>query len=208
MCPHVLIPYKPVNPKTRLATVLNQEERQAFARAMLDDVLFAVKDANYWPVIIATELYESEDDVQITVPDADLNATLNSILPTAVSPMAILMADLPLADKDALKRVFATEKDVAFVPGRGGGTNVIFLRDAAKFHVDYYGGSFAKHVKIAEDAGLSWEVIDSFRLHTDIDEKEDLVELMIHGKGKSRAYLESLGFYLTEEQGRVGIGRK
>jgi 2-phospho-L-lactate guanylyltransferase len=122
--------------------------------------------------------------------------------------MAILMADLPLADKDAIKRVFATEKDVAFVPGRGGGTNVIFLRDAAKFHVDYYGGSFAKHVKIAEDAGLSWEVIDSFRLHTDIDEKEDLVELMIHGKGKSKAYLESLGFYLTEEQGRVGIGRK
>jgi len=208
MCPHVLIPYKPVNPKTRLSGLLNQEERQAFARAMLDDVLFAVKDANYSPVIIATELYESEDDVQITVPDADLNATLNSILPTAVSPMAILMADLPLADKDALKRVFATEKDVAFVPGRGGGTNVIFLRDAAKFHVDYYGGSFAKHVKIAEDAGLSWEVIDSFRLHTDIDEKEDLVELMIHGKGKSRAYLESLGFYLTEEQGRVGIGRK
>ena len=208
MCPHVLIPYKPVNPKTRLSDLLNQEEREAFARAMLEDVLFAVWDANYSPVIIATELYDSENDVQITVPDADLNKTLNAILPTAVSPCVILMADLPLADAATLKRVFATEKEMAFVPGRGGGTNVIYMRDASKFHVDYYGASFAKHVKIAEEAGLSWEVIDSFRLHTDIDEKEDLVELLIHGMGKSRAYLESLGFYLTEEQGRVGIGRR
>jgi len=208
MCPHVLIPYKPVNPKTRLSDLLSQEKREAFARAMLEDVLFAVKDANYSPVIIATELYESEDHVQITVPDADLNATLNAIFPTAVSPCVILMADIPLVDAAALRRVFATEKDVAFVPGRGGGTNAIFLRDASRFHVDYYGGSFLKHVKIAEDAGLSWEVIDSFRLHTDIDEKEDLVELLIHGKGRSRAYLESLGFSLVEEEGRVGICRK
>ncbi len=56
--------------------------------------------------------------------------------------------------------------------------------------------------------GLSCEVIDSFRLHTDIDEKEDLVELLIHGRGKSRAYLEELGFVLTVEKGRVGVERK
>ena len=208
MCPHVLIPYKPVNPKTRLSDLISQEERETFARAMLEDVLIAVKDANYSPVIIATELYESEDHVQITVPDADLNTTLNAILPTAVSPCVILMADIPLADAAALRRLFATEAEIAFVPGRGGGTNAIFLRDASRFHVDYYGGSFLKHVKIAEDAGLSWEVIDSFRLHTDIDEKEDLVELLIHGKGRSRAYLEGLGFSLVEEAGRVGICRK
>jgi 2-phospho-L-lactate guanylyltransferase len=51
-------------------------------------------------------------------------------------------------------------------------------------------------------------VIDSFRLHTDIDEKEDLVELLIHGTGKSRAYLEQLGFVLSVEKGRVGVERK
>lgn len=206
MCPHVLIPYKPVNPKTRLSTVLDQAEREAFARAMLDDVTTAVKDANCTPVVVATELYESED-VQITVEDADLNKALNAILPTAVSPLLIIMADIPLADAPAIRRVLATEKDVAFVPGRGGGTNVIFLRDAQKFHVDYYGSSFRKHVKIAEEAGLSREIIDSFRLHTDIDEEEDLVELLIHGSGKSRAYLESLGFRLSEKEGRVGVER-
>ena len=45
------------------------------------------------------------------------------------------------------------------------------------------------------------------RTHTDIDEEEDLVELLIHGAGKSGAYLESLGFVLTTDKGRVGITR-
>jgi len=207
MCPHALIPFKLVNPKTRLSCLLNQEEREAFARAMLEDVIYAAKDANCSPVIVGTELFDSED-IQVTVKDADLNQTLNSMLPQSVGEILIIMADLPLANAQAIRRVIATEKDMAIVPGRGGGTNVIFIKEPQRYHVDYYGTSFLKHVKIAEDAGLSCEVIDSFRLHTDIDEKEDLVELLVHGKGKSRAYLEELGFVLTVEKGRVGVERK
>ena len=82
------------------------------------------------------------------------------------------------------------------------------MKEPQKFHVDYYGTSFLKHMKIAADAGLSVEVIDSFRLHTDIDEPEDLVELLIHGTGKSRAYLEELGFFLSVDKGRVGVERR
>lgn len=93
------------------------------------------------------------------------------------------------------------------MPGRGGGTNAIFVREPAKFHVDYYGMSFLKHIRIAQEAGLSCEVIDSFLLHTDIDEEDDLVELLTHGSGKSRKYLEDLGFVLSAENGRVGVKR-
>jgi 2-phospho-L-lactate guanylyltransferase len=207
MCPHALIPFKLVNPKTRLSCLLSQEEREAFARAMLEDVIYAAKDANCSPVIVGTELFDSED-IQVTVKDADLNQTLNSMLPQSVGEILIIMADLPLANAQAIRRVIATEKDMAIVPGRGGGTNVIFIKEPQRFHVDYYGTSFLKHVKIAQDAGLSYEVIDSFRLHTDIDEKEDLVELLIHGTGKSRTYLEELGFVLSVEKGRVGVERK
>ena len=39
MCPHALIPYKPKNPKTRLSSILSQEEREQFAEAMLAIVL-------------------------------------------------------------------------------------------------------------------------------------------------------------------------
>ena len=207
MCPHAFIPFKPVNPKTRLSCVLSQEERESFARAMLMDVISAVRNVNCSPVVIGTELFDSED-IQITVRDADLNQTLNSLLPDTAGELLIIMADLPLADGESLKRVLATKKDMAIVPGRGGGTNVVYLKEPKRFHFDYYGMSFLKHVKIAGDAGLSYDVVDSFRLHTDIDEKEDLVELLIHGKGRSRAYLDELGFVLSVEKGRVGVARK
>jgi 2-phospho-L-lactate guanylyltransferase len=72
MCPHALIPYKLVNPKTRLSCVLSQEEREAFARAMLEDVIHAVKDANCSPVIVGTELLtarisRSRSSMQISI---------------------------------------------------------------------------------------------------------------------------------------------
>lgn len=206
MCPHALIPYKPVNPKTRLSCMFSQEEREMFARAMLDDVIEAVKDANCSPVVVGTELYDSED-VQITIADADLNGSLNSILPMTTGPALIIMADLPLIDGPAVRKMITTTCDMSIAPGRGGGTNAIFCKEPARFHVDYYGLSFSKHMKIAQEAGLSCEVIDSFRLHTDIDEKEDLVELLIHGTGRSKKYLESLGCSLVVQKGRVGVER-
>ncbi len=207
MCPHALIPFKPAGPKSRLSGILSPEEREAFARAMLEDVIAAAKDANCSPVIIATELFDSED-IQITVADKDLSGTLNELLPQSIGSILILMADLPLATGPAIRRVISTTSDMAIVPGRGGGTNAIFLKEPAKFHVDYYGMSFSKHLRIAQEAGLSCEVIDSFLLHTDIDEKDDLVELLTHGTGKSREYLERLGFALSGENGRVGVERK
>jgi 2-phospho-L-lactate/phosphoenolpyruvate guanylyltransferase len=207
MCPHALIPFKPKNPKTRLSPVLEEDEREKFAQAMLEDVLAVLKDLNISPVIIGTELFDSEL-VQITVKDADLNQALNEILPTNINDILIIMADLPLADAASIRRMIMTDKDMAIVPGRGGGTNAIYLKEPTKFRVNYYGTSFLKHMKIAEEAGLSVEIIDSFRLHTDIDEQEDLTELLIHGTGKSRAYLEALGFTLSDEKGRVGVIRK
>jgi len=207
MCPHALIPFKPAGSKSRLAGILSPEEREAFARAMLEDVIAAARDANCSPVIVATELFDSED-VQITIADKDLSGTLNELLPQSIGSILILMADLPLATGPAIKRVISTASDMAIVPGRGGGTNAIFMKEPAKFHVDYYGMSFSKHLRIAQETGLSCEVIDSFVLHTDIDEKDDLVELLTHGTGKSRRYLEGLGFALSTENGRVGVERK
>lgn len=203
-----LIPYKQKNPKTRLSCVLTEAEREAFAQAMMLDVVAAARGAGCQAVLLGTEPFESDDLVQVAMPEKGLSDAINEYLSCALSPVLVIMADLPLADEASVKRVLATEKDIALVPGRGGGTNVVFIKDPGRFRVDYYGGSFAKHLKIAAEAGLSVEVIDTFRLHTDIDEKEDLAELLIHGTGKSRAYLEERGFSLTTEKGRVGVERK
>ncbi len=187
--------------------MLSPEEREIFARAMLNDVIAAVKDANCSPVIIATELYDSED-ILVTIADNDLSGSLNEVLSQAAGPVLILMADLPLATGEAIRRLVNTKSDIAIVPGRGGGTNAIFVKEPTKFHVDYYGMSFSKHMQIVREAGLTCEVVDSFLLHTDIDEEDDLVELLTHGTGKSRKCLEDLGVTLSVAHGRVGVKRK
>ncbi len=63
------------------------------------------------------------------------------------------------------------------------------------------------HREIAAEANLSCEIIDSFRLHDDVDEVEDLVEVLTLGSGSTRRYLERLGFALSTEGGRVGVKR-
>jgi len=201
-----VIPFKPKNPKTRLSCVMEQEERETFAQAMLSDVIAAAQAGGCRPLLLCTAPYDRPDARTQVDPDG-LNESLNRFLAASNGPVLIIMADLPLADGAAVSRLVATAADMAVVPGRGGGTNAIFLRDPSRFRVNYYGASFLKHMRIAADAGLSVEVVDSFRLHTDVDEKEDLVEVLIHGQGEARRCLESLGFSLSIECGRVGVER-
>jgi 2-phospho-L-lactate/phosphoenolpyruvate guanylyltransferase len=201
-----VVPFRPVNPKSRLSAVLSKEEREGFAEAMLSDVVMALRDAGCSPFILSTvPLHCSYAEVRVS--DEELNPALNALLPTMPGPLLIIMADLPLVDPGVISRIISTPSDIAFGPGRGGGTNAIYIRDCSRFHVDYYGASFLKHKKIAEDSGLSYEIIDSFRLHTDVDEEDDLVELLIHGNGRAAGFLRSCGLELLIEKGRVSARR-
>ena len=205
--PVAVIPFRPVNPKTRLSGLLSLDEREAFARAMLADVVGAVRSAGLEPLVLATTDYDCPG-VGVRVAPCGLSDALNELLPTLDEPVLIIMADLPLADTGAIRRLTGTDADVAIAPGRGGGTNALFIREPARFHVDYYQCSVAKHLGIAREACLSTELVDSFRLYLDLDEEEDLVDLLIHGTGQARACLESLGVELAVTRGRVGIARR
>jgi 2-phospho-L-lactate/phosphoenolpyruvate guanylyltransferase len=201
-----VVPFKPVNPKSRLSSVLTKAERELFAEAMLTDVVLSLREAGCTPFILSTvPLHCAYAEVKVSA--QELNPALNSLIGSSSGPLLIIMADLPLVTPGVVRRIISTPCDVALGPGRGGGTNAIFIRDRARFHVDYYGPSFLKHRKIADEAGLSCEIVDSFLLHTDVDEKEDLVELMIHGHGKAVDFLKKCGFSLLVEKGRVGVSR-
>lgn len=203
---HAIIPFRPINPKTRLSEVMDQEEREAFARAMLGDVLSVLHEAGCSPCILSTVPFEY-CDVATQIDTRDLNEALNAYLSVQEAPVLIIMSDLPLVTPDAIRRLVSGTADVGIVPGRGGGTNVLYIRKPQAYHVDYYGASFCDHVRIAQDAGLTYEVIDSYFMSTDIDEKEDLVEILIHGSGRSRRFLHEIGIRLSLEKGRVGIQR-
>jgi 2-phospho-L-lactate guanylyltransferase len=200
----VVVPYRVTDPKSRLAPVLDDEERETFARLMLSDVLTAVEATGREPTVLATEPVDL--DCRVRVDDRPLTEAVTAALPDeGEPPVAVVMADLALATADALGRLFRTAGEVVLAPGRGGGTNALVVRDAA-FHADYHGASVRDHRRICEAAGLAVGEVDSYRLGTDVDEPADLVEVLLHADGRAGDWLAER-FELDADGGRVGLRR-
>jgi 2-phospho-L-lactate guanylyltransferase len=188
----VVVPFAAETPKTRLDGVLSAAERDAFARAMLRDVLAALDTTDHDPELLATAPVEV--DVPVTVDERPLTEAVDAVIEDTVATgggtVAVVMADLALATPATLERLFAAEGDVILAPGRGGGTNALLVRHP-EFRVDYHGAS----------------IRDSMRLSTDVDEPEDLVEVLLHGAGAAHEWLIEAGFELVEADGRVTVAR-
>lgn len=204
----VVVPYAERAPKTRLAPALDADERTAFARCMLDDVLDAVRATGHDPVVLTPEPIGT--GVRTIIDDRPLSEAINALLALADEPVAVVMADLALADEGALGRLFSADGEVVVAPGRAGGTNALVVRHPA-FRVDYHGASYLDHRRIAREGGLSFVAVDSHRLSSDVDEPADLVEVLVHGRdgSASRSYrwLVDAGFSLDATAGRVGVVR-
>ena len=91
-----------------------------------------------------------------------------------------------------------SEGDVVLAPGRGGGTNMILVRNP-QFRTCYEGLSFPKHLDQARGLGLQAGVFYSYLAGCDIDEPQDLAEVLLHGKGRAARTLQGLGLALSEE---------
>ncbi|QLH81506.1 2-phospho-L-lactate guanylyltransferase [Halosimplex pelagicum] len=208
----VVVPFAPGRPKTRLAPVLDEAERTAFARTMLDDVLSVLstldreRGVSVDPLVLSTAPIDC--GVSVAVDDRPLTDAVNDRLPASDGddPVAVVMADLALATPDALARLFEPDADVVVAPGRGGGTNALVVRDPA-FRVDYHGASVRDHREIAREADLSLAHVDSFRLATDVDEPADLVEVLLHGEGEAPAWLAETGVSVAAADGRADVER-
>jgi len=119
----------------------------------------------------------------------------------------IVMADLPLLKSRHVREIADSDADLVIAPGKGGGTNILSIEDPSRFSTDYYGMSFLDHLRIAHDNDLSVEVYDSFAAAIDIDEPDDLVELLIHGKGEAARMLADIGFVVAVRDGRAEVER-
>ncbi|MFB6160452.1 MAG: 2-phospho-L-lactate guanylyltransferase [Haloferacaceae archaeon] len=205
----VLVPFDADRPKTRLAEVLDGAERRAFARAMLRDVLAAVRGAGEDPDVLATAPVEwagEPPDAPVTVDDRPLTAAVNAALDDAGRPLGVVMADLPLLTPAGVERARAATGDVVVAAGRGGGTNALVVRHP-DFRVDYHGASYLDHLRAARSAGASVRELDSRRFATDVDEPADLVEVLVHGDGAAVEWLRDAGFRLDAGDGRVDVVR-
>ncbi len=199
-----IVPFKTRGAKTRLAPFLTSKERQAFSEAMLRDVLRSLAGTDI--TILATEDFDPQwDEARVQVDARGLNASLNASLASLHDPTLIVMSDIPLMREWHVREMYSD--GITLVPGRGGGTNAIFVRNPARFHVDFYEVSFLKHVAIAKQCGLPLKILDSFYMSTDVDTPEDLTEVLIHCSGESCAYLRSIGVRLSYGRSRIGVER-
>lgn len=202
----VVVPFGTRDPKTRLDPVLSADERMAFARVMLKDVLAALGATPAKPEVLATADFDLED-VPVTVDDRPLTDAVNALLAVASDPVAVVMADLPLATPTALTRLLETPGDVVLAPGRAGGTNALVTRHP-DFRTDYHDTSYLDHLDRAHDLGASVRVVDSYRLSTDVDEPDDLLEVLIHGEGDAATWLRDHGVRIDRSGPRADVVRE
>lgn len=192
----ILIPFKANNPKSRLSDILTFEERLKLAELMLLDVIDVVKPFGEIKVITPSEI--KIDGVEVAVDSSNLDDAINREMKNV--PLAVIMSDLPLLNESTISNFFSTEGDVVIAPGRKGGTNMIAIKKPG-FRVSYHYGSFFKHLEYARQRGFSVSIFDSFFSSVDIDDREDILELLLHGKGKrSFEYLKSIGFDVKFEK--------
>jgi 2-phospho-L-lactate guanylyltransferase len=200
----VFVPFDARDPNTRLADLLDAEERETVARAMLRDVLDAFDSTAHQPRVLATA--EVDCQAPVTVDDRPLTPAVNDALASTDGPTAVVMADLALATPDALARLFAPDAGVVLAPGLGGGTNALVARDP-DFRVDYHGLSYRDHREAAAAVDSDVVTVDSFRLAVDVDDPADLVEVLVHTDGHTASALRSMGVELATTDSRAAVSR-
>jgi len=197
----LLVPFDGHDPKSRLADVLDDRQRRAFAGCMLRDVLDALRAAGRDPEVLATTHLECVAPVHVD--ERPLTPAVNAVLDATAEPVAVVMADLPLLTVDAIERLFRPDAAVVIAPGLGGGTNALLV-DHPGFRVDYHGLSYRDHRDRARRCGAAWETVDSFRLACDVDDADGITELLLHGEGRAAEWLREEGFELGDGGDLVG----
>jgi 2-phospho-L-lactate guanylyltransferase len=187
-----IVPVKPFNrAKSRLATVLTPDERQAFAEKMFRHSLEVITNVkNVGGVMVVSRdtkaLGIARDYHAQTVQESG-TPELNSALYRASQVVAtqhgargvlVLPADLPFVtalDIEEILHLGRYNTTVVLAPdGAGDGTNALLVNPPGFIPFAFGPGSFARHKKLAEEAGATVKIYHSERLALDIDVPEDL----------------------------------
>jgi 2-phospho-L-lactate guanylyltransferase len=186
--------------KSRLAERLGQAQRADFARAMLEHVLATLRACEaIGGVLVVTD---GDDVAEVAsargaavVRDATqalrgaagpplgsiVDAALLDLRARGADAALVIMSDLPKlvpAEVAEFAAKMATA-DVVVAPDlRGEGTNALGLRPPVRFPTAFgTRDSFARHLRLAQAAGLSLDIHRSRGLGFDVDELADLDEL-------------------------------
>ena len=173
--------------KTRLAPVLDDDERMDLAGRLLErvldvarracpDVVVITPDAALEPVVVANGArYVLQRSMGL---NEGLEQARAAAIRHGVEAIAILHGDLPnlhVDDVNSLLSSLPKPVGVAIAPDRAGsGTNGLALRPPAAIDFRFGLGSFLAHRAAASDAGVATVVVRRPGLAFDLDTPEDL----------------------------------
>lgn len=186
-----IVPVKPLRRgKSRLASVLSEDERALLNFTMLSNTLRTLRDVEEIEQILVV----SRDPAALSLArefnartvQEDGQPELNTALQraTVVAQMyaaqeiLILPADLPLLSVNDVRRILQYAKNppvVVISPDRrNDGTNALYMNPAGIIEYRYGPGSFHQHVEQARIKGVRVEICQLSTLSLDLDLPEDL----------------------------------
>jgi 2-phospho-L-lactate guanylyltransferase len=198
----VLLPVKAFsNAKQRLAPALDGATRAGLARAMVRDVLGALRRARVPERIVV--FTASDEVIEMAVPfgfqtikeksvdghSAAINQLVDEFSSTSSEILAIA-GDLPkLVPSEIDFALNAASEPVTLIPSRDWtGTNGVLFIPPARIAMEYGEGSFRRHLSKVSAAGLGSDVMDLPGIAFDIDTPEDLQNFMENPRKDSETW--------------------
>ena len=189
-----LVPFKCfTRAKKRLRSHFSDAEVEELGRAMLADVLSALRGAALDAVVVLTDDVAVAEvaraagaRVQVRAPDPGLNAAIElgsaELAQEGFDAVLVVLGDLPLLQAADIDRVLehARACDVLVVPAADGGTAMLWRRPPACMPAAFGEDSAAVHVARARARGLAVVRFDALpeELRVDLDTPEDAVRLL------------------------------
>jgi 2-phospho-L-lactate guanylyltransferase len=188
----VIIPVKPLTrAKSRLSAVLSAEQRQQLAEMLLRHVIATVRQV---PEVVGTLVISRDTKALAIARDAGTYTVqesgapeLNNALMRATSVVAgwggsavlVLPADLPLISSEDVRNLVELGLEphtiVLATDHQEDGTNAMLVRPPGLIPYAFGPGSFARHLKLAQDVNANVHVYSSERMMLDIDVPADLL---------------------------------
>lgn len=190
----ILVPVKRFSDaKKRLTPALTPAERQAFARAMLEDVLAALAaSSRRSQVALVTGdagAIRLAEQFSFQIIEDHLNPGESAAIAMATRvceergerDTLVLPADIPLVTPAEIEQIYAAAPRVGtvIVPSREErGSNAVLRRPASLFPLKFGNDSFQPHLRAAELTGQACVVVHLAGIALDVDGPADLAVLV------------------------------
>ena len=155
---------------------------QAGSHALAEEKLDSPAAAGTPPPSTCEEVAAVAEGLETEL-ESQLNAALTQaaryVVARGATAVLILPTDIPnltAADVQAMASPRGGEAQIIIAPSRDGGTNALALQPPQAIPFAFGRGSFQRHRRLAEAAGIPVRVVESTSLRFDVDLPEDLCD--------------------------------